>query len=203
MALRIRKATKEDESSLFKICLLTADAGQSAAPQHDFPELPGLVYAVPYVHIPSTWGFVLAEDSGEPVGYVLGSSDTRTFEAYAKEHWWPPLQRKYDPSAAQKSGDVYYANLLRDMHIAPEANIEFSPAHLHVNILPEYHRKGWGKKLIAAAVEHLKGEGLEGIWIGMDPRNTEAREFYRRLGFKNIDGADDNQLGIRFADFCA
>lgn len=202
MAVVIREATKQDEGALTRICLLTADAGKSAEHLHDFPELPGLVYAVPYVNLPTTWGFVLEDEANNGVvGYILGSRDTRAFEAYAHEHWWPPLAEKYPPSIATKPGDIYYTNLLRNMHTAPQSNIDFSPAHLHIDILPAFQQKGLGTKLIRTAVQYLKEEGLEGIWLGLDPRNTGARLFYERLGFQQIEGAPDgNQLGLRFRD---
>ncbi|PPR07194.1 hypothetical protein CVT26_012628 [Gymnopilus dilepis] len=203
MALRIRRATEEDAPALSRICLLTADAGVSAEPLHDVGELPGLVYAVPYVKLPTTWGFVLENlETKEVVGYILGSTDTRAYERYASEHWWPALAEKYQPEKYSKPGDVHYAKLLRNMHTAPDANIDFSPAHLHIDILPGHQRQGWGRKLIAAAVQFLMEEGLQGVWLGLDPRNETARNFYKRLNFKPIEGApDDNQLGLRFADF--
>ncbi|KAF9008943.1 acyl-CoA N-acyltransferase [Cyathus striatus] len=198
MPLTIRKAVESDEAALSHICLVTADAGASAQHLHDFGELPGLVYAVPYVRLPTTWGFVLVEDD-RPVGYVLGSTDTRAYEKYAAEHWWPNLAQKYPPSLATKPADVGYMKLLKNMHVAPEANIQFSPAHLHIDIMEEFQRQGWGRKLIDRAIAHLKDEGLHGVWLGMDPRNNEARKFYEKLGFKKLEGAlDDNQLGLRF-----
>ncbi|KAF8914035.1 acyl-CoA N-acyltransferase [Gymnopilus junonius] len=202
MALKIRRATENDAPALSQICLLTADAGVSAEPLHDFGELPSLIYAVPYVKLPTTWGFVLEnETTKDVVGYILGSIDTRAYERYAAEHWWPPLAAKYAPENFIKLGDVHYANLLRNMHTAPDANITFSPAHLHIDILEEYQKQGWGRKLVAAAVQFLIGEGLQGVWLGLDPRNEGARKFYKRLHFEPIEGADNNQLGLRFADF--
>ncbi|KAF9055476.1 acyl-CoA N-acyltransferase [Hymenopellis radicata] len=193
----IRKATEADTPSLSRICLFTADAGNSAEHLHDFGELPGLLYAVPYAKIPVTcWGFVL-EDQGEIVGYVLGSADTRAFESYASEHWWPPLAEKYPPSLAKKPADERYMNLLRNMHTAPDVNIAFSKAHLHIDILPKYQGKGWGRKLIEAAVEYLKSINVAGVWVGMDPRNVNARAFYERLGFKVIGGTESN-MGLAF-----
>ncbi|KAK7470496.1 hypothetical protein VKT23_001922 [Stygiomarasmius scandens] len=205
MSPSIRRALESDASALSRICLLTADAGSTAESLHDYGELPGLVYAVPYVKLPTTWGFVLVDESkGEAVGYVLGSKDTRTYEAYAAQHWWPPLAEKYPPSMAVKPADERYMKLLRNMHVAPEANMNFAAAHLHIDILPEYQKQGWGRKLIAAAIEHLKGEQVEGdgVWLGLDPRNTGARKFYERLGFKDIEGAPDGNMGLKFADFC-
>ncbi|KAF5322094.1 hypothetical protein D9619_000813 [Psilocybe cf. subviscida] len=201
-SLRIRRATGDDESCLSRICLLTADAGKSAEARHDFKELPGLVYSVPYVKLPTTWAFVLEEEeTKEVVGYVVGSTDTRAYEHHASEEWWPVLAPKYPVENATKPGDIHYSKLLREMNTATDSSVAFSPAHLHINLLDNHQRKGWGRRLIGAAVEYLKGEGLEAVWIGMDPRNEEARKFYTKVGFKEIVGADSNHLGLRFADF--
>ncbi len=201
MTLRIRKGTENDSPSLSRICLLTANAGTSSEDLHDFGELPGLVYAVPYVKLPTTWAFVLDDDAGEVVGYIVGSTDTRAFEKYAAERWWPPISARYPPDRAVKAADVQYAERLRNMSITPEPNIAFSPAHLHINILERHQKQGWGRMMIATAVRFLIGEGLQGVWLGVDPRNEGAKLFYQRLGFKQIEGADANQLGLRFDEF--
>ncbi|KAJ7590828.1 acyl-CoA N-acyltransferase [Mycena floridula] len=206
MTILIRAVRVSDEASLSRICLLTADAGKSAEPLHEFGELPGLVYAVPYVKLPqTTWGFVLEDmdRDGEVVGYILGSKDTREFEAYAGEHWWPQLAEKYPPSKAVRPADKRYMELLRNMHVAPEANIKYAAAHLHIDILAEYQRKGWGRKLMETAINHLAAEQVEGsgVWLGLDPKNEDARIFYTRLGFKDIEGSPAGNMGIKFDDF--
>jgi len=201
MSVTIRKATESDAPALSRICLLTADAGASAEHLHDFGELPGLVYAVPYVKLSTTWGFVLVEESSDQVvGYIVGSKDTRVYERKVAEHWWPALAVKYPPLLAMKPADK---NLLRNMHTAPDANVAFAGAHLHINIMEEYQGKGWGRKLIAIAIEYLKMEGVQGdgIWVGLDPRNEKARKFYERLGFAVIEGAPYGNMGLKFDDF--
>ena len=190
-----------------KICLLTCDAGKSGESLHEYPELPGLVYAVPYVKLPYTWGFVMErEDTGEVVGYILGATDTRAFESAAKETWWPSLTSKYpgegEHKIAGKPDDERYAKLISNMDTTEQECIDFSPAHLHINILEDFQGKGWGRKLIGRAVEHLRDEvGLDGVFLGMDPRNIEARRFYERLGFRRWDGAPEHSVGLRFADW--
>lgn len=217
MTLTIRKALESDAPSLSRICLLTADAGESAEALHDYGELPGLVYAVPYVKLPTTWGFVLVDrdDTNAPVdeseqlgnenekvvGYILGSFDTRAFEKHAADIWWPALAEKYPPSFARKPADERYMKLLRDMHTAPDDNIAFAPAHLHIDILPEYQKKGWGRRLIEEAIEHLRTE-VGGVWLGLDPRNEGAKTFYRKLGFEDIDGAPEGNMGLKFESGC-
>jgi ribosomal protein S18 acetylase RimI-like enzyme len=201
----IRKAEETDAPALSRICLLTADAGKSAGALHEFGELPGLVFALPYIKLPHTWGFVLVDDAeadgDKVVGYILGAKDTRAFEAHAKEHWWPALANKYPASSMTKEDDVKYANFIRNMWDASEACIRFAPAHLHIDILEEYQGKGWGRKLIRRGVEFLKEQdGVNGVWLGMDPRNLDARKFYEKVGFSNVEGADANVVGMSWGD---
>jgi ribosomal protein S18 acetylase RimI-like enzyme len=186
---------------------LTAAGGSSAQALHDHGELPGLVYAVPYVKLPTTFGFVMVNDkTSEVVGYVLGSSDTRAFEREAEKHWWPALRAKYPVDGpgkvTGKETDMGYMKLFQEMHTALEASIAFSPAHLHINILLEYQRQGWGKKLIGSVVEHLRGKGVEGVWVGLDPNNADAKKFYRKLGFEDIKAPGVN-MGLRFNNWKA
>jgi GNAT superfamily N-acetyltransferase len=88
------------------------------------------------------------------------------------------------------------------MHKAPDSNIAFSPAHLHIDMLESYQKKGWGRNLVSTAVEYMITKGLKGVWLGLDPRNEGARNFYKKLQFNTIAGtSDENQMGLRFTDF--
>lgn len=216
----IRRATKDDSSALSYICLATADAGKSAEKLHTAGELPGLVYAEPYVHLPTGFGFVLVDPSrgekGEAVGYVLATWDTETFEKDMKETWLPPYLEKYPLAAADADAaetmpahlreltleDRRFVRLLHNPHVTPAPCLSLSPAHLHIDILADYQRQGWGTKLIKEAVGFLKEEkGLNALWLGLDPRNMAAKRFYQRIGFKSIPGAPDNMMGLQFEDW--
>jgi GNAT superfamily N-acetyltransferase len=87
------------------------------------------------------------------------------------------------------------------MYSASEACVNFSPAHLHIDILPAYQKQGWGKILIKQAIDHLKKEGLDKVWLEMDPRNTGAKVFYGKLGFKEIEGGTPTQMGLSYDEF--
>jgi ribosomal protein S18 acetylase RimI-like enzyme len=73
-----------------------------------------------------------------------------------------------------------------------------SPAHMHINLLPEVQRRGWGRRLIGRVVEHLREEGIGAMWLGINSRNTAARKFYERLGFGGIKGAPNEFLALDF-----
>ena len=143
--------------------------------------------------------------------------------------WFPPLREKYPMSMIEgkkgewsglTSQDENYIRMFHTPEQASEACINFSPAHLvrplnlsmsngstrnhlqHINLLPEAQRQGWGRKLIDRAVVYLRDEvGLDGVWLGMDSRNKDAATFYERLGFRAVEGAPENYVGLKFVDW--
>ena len=204
----IREARASDSKSVSRICLLTGDAGKTAEHLHDFGELIGLMYAEPYVQLPAGFGFVMVDPSKSDavVGYVLGTADTRLFEQQASDSWFPEVQKRYpypprhpqDPDRPLKPADERYIRTIHNPPRTPQVQIAFSPAHLHIDILPEYQRQGWGRRLMDRAFEHLKEQGLDRVWLGLDPRNESARKFYQRLGFEDIEGAPEGVMGYKF-----
>ena len=60
------------------------------------------------------------------------------------------------------------------------------PAHLHIDILPEYHRQGIGTKLMKRLENHFKNHEVTGVHLGTSERNLKAIAFYQKLGFSII-----------------
>ncbi|KAJ3716640.1 acyl-CoA N-acyltransferase [Lentinula raphanica] len=208
MTLTIREARETDADAVSRICLLTAKGGQSADDLHDFKELPGLTYAVPYVKLPTTLGFVLVDDHnsssdddpGEVVGYVLASRNSREFDHYTAEHWWPALAEKYPPSLAKKPADKEFMEFFSNPHGKSDARVSYGAANMHINMLEPYQRQGWGSKLIGKIVEALRKEDPDGgVTLGMDPRNLGVRAFYEKFGFESFEGGKFNELGLKFS----
>ena len=214
----LRRATAEDSPALSHICLVTADAGQSAESQHSAGELPGLMYAEPYVHLPTGFGFVIVDPAKDRRvgGYVLATYDTRHFERDLVEKWFPRYREKYPLSAIDAEvtdttpdhlrsltpGDKRYIALIHAPHTAADDCIQFSPAHMHIDILPEYQRQGWGKRMIGEVVKVLRDEkGLGGLWLGLDPRNAQAKAFYTRIGFQEKPEWPGTMMVLNFKDW--
>lgn len=214
MPFTIRPVVPEDTPALSRICLLTGDAGQSAEPLHRHGKLPGLVWALPYVLLPpetaQTWGFVLTDDAVSDddhttkiiKGYVVGTSDTQAFERATEGEWWPALRIRFPLSSEvdeRTTADQDYIDLIhRVPEVAPEACLAVSCAHMHINLLPEVQRQGWGRKLIGCAVDHLRGQQIGALWVGMDERNVAARIFYGKVGFRGIEGSPDKYMALNF-----
>jgi ribosomal protein S18 acetylase RimI-like enzyme len=200
MPLAIRPATLQDTPALSRICLLTADAGQSAEELHTVKDLPGTVSALPYVNLSSCWGFVLVDSDGpqgdQVVGYVLGSSWVRKFEAEAEEKWWPRMRELYPvstatgattsstvtdnaPSMQYTPSDIYYFNFIAHPTTTGQDVIDAAgPAFMLIGILPDYQRQGWGRQMVEAAARKVREDlgNVKGSWIWAwnDSRNEEA-----------------------------
>ena len=57
------------------------------------------------------------------------------------------------------------------------------PAHLHIDLLPEFQHMGLGRKLMDALCEDLSSKGVKGIVLTVWIRNDNARRFYEKYGF--------------------
>lgn len=205
MTVTIREARPTDADAVSKICLLTANGGKSAEDLHDFKELPGLTYAVPYVTLPHTIGFVLVDDelaeADQVVGYTLAATDSREFDRYTAEHWWPALAVKYPVTLATKPADREFMETFAHPHPKSEVRVSYGAANMHINILEPYQGKHWGTKLVSTMLRALREMNPNGgVTLGMDPRNPGVEAFYAKFGFEHIEGARSNELGLKFAN---
>jgi ribosomal protein S18 acetylase RimI-like enzyme len=56
-----------------------------------------------------------------------------------------------------------------------------------VAVLPDYRGQGYGKQIVLACVESLKAVGARRIRLFVRENNHQALEFYRRLGFEEVE----------------
>jgi ribosomal protein S18 acetylase RimI-like enzyme len=180
----IRHATGTDTEALYDVCVRTADGGQDARGQFDDDRLWGDLFAVPYLLLAPDHAYVLDDGTGRAVGYALGAADTATFVERLRDVWIPATADRIplppDPPISAQDG-------LRALHYHPEwrFNPELAayPAHLHIDILPEWQGRGFGRALMSALINGLRSAGAGGIHLTMLTTNTNARRFYDRLGF--------------------
>jgi GNAT superfamily N-acetyltransferase len=80
------------------------------------------------------------------------------------------------------------------------AVLEEFPAHLHINFLPEYQRRGYGRELVGRFLDEVKGQGARGVHLGMARHSVGARAFYGKIGFETceqvLDGGESGQTGV-------
>jgi len=185
MNLTIRPYHPTDLSSLYRICLLTADNGTDGSHLFSDPDLPGHLYAAPYAVFEPDLCFVLARDH-RPVGYVLGTRDSAAFYEQGERDWFPPLRRRYPlPAANDYSPQAQMISLLHVGHKPGEAKAGY-PAHLHIDILPEGQGQGMGRKLMETFLHRLRELAVPAVHLGVSKQNPRAIDFYERIGFHLI-----------------
>ena len=59
-------------------------------------------------------------------------------------------------------------------------------AHLHIDLLPEFQRQGFGRRLTQRLVDELRARGVPGLHLSLAVTNTAARAFYAHLGFREL-----------------
>lgn len=175
-----------DLPGMYRVCLLTGDAGEDASALYRDPELLGHVYCGPYPTADPGLSLVVVDDQGV-AGYVVATADTAGFDAWCEDAWWPPLRARYPgrPDAGDGSQDHV---LVRRLHQREPADVPAdAPAHLHVDLLPRVQGQGWGRRLIDGLADALRDRGVPGVHLGVSGRNARAVAFYEHLGFVRRD----------------
>jgi len=183
VAASIREATLGDRDACYDICLRTGDSGADASGLYEDPALIGEVYAGPYLAVAGGLGYVAEDDAGV-AGYVLGTSDTRPFEAACERTWWPALRARHgDPGPAPRTPDERMRWLIHYPSTAADDVVARYPAHLHIDLLPRLQGTGAGRALMDRVLARFGAEGAAGVHLGVGRSNERAVGFYRHLGF--------------------
>jgi GNAT superfamily N-acetyltransferase len=187
----IRPYRAADLAAVYDICVRTADAGGDARGRYSTDRLIGDIFAAPYVTLEPEHAHVLDDGAGAAVGYVLGTADTARFARRYRDEWLPATDYPEPPEPPRTREES-----MLWLHFHPERMIEPQlaayPAHLHIDLLPEWQGKGFGRELIGAFLAGLHAAGVARVHLGMAPANTGARAFYGRLGFTEIPVGDPN-----------
>lgn len=193
----IRGYRETDRRDVYDVCVRTANAGTDARGRYESDDLPGDIWAGPYLALEPGLAFVVTvpepvEGTGERVaGYILGTADTRRFVERYRAEWLPRFAAKYAENEDTRAG------FFPDRMLVP--GVDDYPAHLHIDLLPELQRQGWGRALIRRFLAAAAERGAEGAHLAFDPANTGAGAFYERLGFTALPSSrpDAPLYGIR------
>jgi ribosomal protein S18 acetylase RimI-like enzyme len=190
----IRPYASADLRATYDICARTAHNGGDARGIYSDDDLMPDFFTAPYLHFEPDLAFVL-DIGAEPVGYVVGTADTAAFALRYRQEWIPRLAHKYPEGIGEPTtpDDVMIA-----VHYNPERmalpEIAAYPAHLHIDLLPEYQRQGQGRALMVTMLAALAAAGADAVHVAMATANTGARVFYDRLGFHEIAVSDPGPI---------
>ncbi|MBR2415087.1 MAG: GNAT family N-acetyltransferase [Clostridia bacterium] len=127
--------------------------------------------------------FVFADEEDRAVGYILCTEDFANF----RKVFYSDFKTRIDPA---RTAEHKWA----EESIVPHAqhSADF-PAHLHIDLLPDYQGKGIGTQLMNTLFAHLRNKKCRGIMLTVFRHNTGAVRFYERYGFDRI-GENTNNI---------
>ncbi len=184
----IRKAEASDKDAIEDICYRTGYMGEDLSGLEQFNDriLFAALFCQYYILYEKQHCFVAVDtEKNKVVGYILGTPDTKSqrrkvtfamgwriaLRILSVTIWKYPESLKavlhfiggFEPS----SDDFIYTQY---------------PAHLHINILPDYQKSGIGKKLITAFEHHIQSFS-KGVHLITSNKNSKAIPFYRKMGY--------------------
>lgn len=170
-----------------------------------------LWYRAYTVLVPDTC-VVLDDGEGRVVGYCIGTADTTLFAARWREDFVDTIDPEHVPKPDIRTDDPLmdgdmakgfrssaYNASCSSLQDWPDTLQQF-PAHMHIDILPAYQRKGYGTLLINAFFKKVKSVGAKGVHLDMVKSNGKAKAFYERIGFRTgpqvLDGGASGESGV-------
>ncbi|MFJ3669463.1 GNAT family N-acetyltransferase [Streptomyces sp. NPDC090106] len=187
----IRPYRPDDRAALDDICVRTAYNGKDAGPFYDDPGILPAIFAQPYAALEPDLAFVLDDGRGQAVGYVVGVADTPRFAAEFRAEWLPRVIGRFpEGGGVPGTPDAEMRRLLHDPERMIVAELAAYPAHLHIDLLPDWQGRGYGRKLMRTLWRALAVRGVPAVHLVMARANVPARAFYDRLGFHEIEVPD-------------
>jgi ribosomal protein S18 acetylase RimI-like enzyme len=183
----VRPYRDSDRPAVADICVRTALNGGDSSSVHPDRELMPTIFAYPYLELEPELAHVLDDGGGRAVGYILGAADTPRFAGRFRTRWLPSVAGRYPrPAGAPGTPSEEMTALLHDPERMVLPELEPYPAHLHIDLLPPWQGRGFGRALTHTLLDALRARGVEAVHLCMVRTNTPARAFYDRLGFHEI-----------------
>lgn len=184
--VKIEKYAPEHRDAVHRICFDTGFGGDSMAPFFDDAALFGDVLVSYYTDYIPEHAWVLTS-GGETVGYFLGCLDSASCNETTTREIYPRIMRSLLAGKYNLGGRTLgyvtrsiEALMTDELRTAP---LELYPAHLHVNLLPDFRRGGIGRRLIDMYIEYLRERDVPGLHLGTSTVHRRGVPFYRKLGF--------------------
>jgi ribosomal protein S18 acetylase RimI-like enzyme len=183
----IRGAKRSDASAIGEVCYRTGFMGEdlTGSGRFDDPRLFALIFCLYYLWFDTEHCFV-AEVEGKIVGYIIGTGRAESHGPdFDRRMLWRIALRLYAYTSWRHP--AAFREVLRWRRNEGDSSPPHGyRAHLHINILPGYQRRGLGSGLMAAFTAKLKEEGHSRVYLETSNHNQKALAFYRKYGFEEI-----------------
>ncbi len=169
----IRPYLLSDYDIVRRICLETSDMNKRTEISR---QIILKTYCDYYIECEPHNCFVAVNDENVPVGYIICSESYGEYKAKFEEKYLPTLKQFGFSAGLTARGNIIMYRMFAGYY----------PAHLHIDILPEYQHIGVGTRLMDTLVEHLRERDGRGLILAVGSKNKQAINFYTKYGFKEI-----------------
>lgn len=174
--VNIRRCRKTDLDDLREVCRRTSSIPVGKAAQRAFLYN---MYCDYYVERETEYCFAAVDERNRPIGYILCAPD---YTRYRAEFLKTYVKRM--ALACPLKVPMAFGGILMQKPFAAEY-----PAHLHIDILDGWQRKGIGHRLMDALLACLKQQGVPGVMLGVGASNEKGLSFYEKYGFQVLSRA--------------
>ena len=170
--MTVRSYKPTDKENVRFICLNSE--GPCEEPE-DFQHFILTTYCDYYLEHEPYNCFVAADETDRAIGYVICTENYDTFETVFFSEYVPKL----------KINRNFFRAASRSVDLQKEYKALY-PAHLHIDLLPEYQRRGLGHKLVDTLCAHLKAKAVPGVMLTVGSMNLVGQSFYEKYGFTKL-----------------
>lgn len=170
---KVRVYQEKDKDGVENVCV----AASSRAKGKDSPWAKVILrlFCRYYIEMEPNHCVVAVNEENEVIGYVICASN---YDIWKKDF------SKYYLDTCEDEDTIKFGKMCIDG--IEEYSKEY-PAHLHINVHPNYQRMGIGNKLLEKLVDILKQESIKGLMLDVSATNEKGINFYRKCGFEEVD----------------
>ena len=133
-------------------------------------------------------------DDADEIGYVHATSWLETYTGLINDEFLAALSPEKSAEKFRETGCRDTLVLTADNRVVGftvsgrtrDNKMPGSYGDIHaIYILKPYQRRGYGSKLLSAAIEKLRREGFDGFTVWVLESNQKACAFYEKFGFES------------------
>ena len=117
--------------------------------------------------------FVAADENDRAVGYIICAKDYDAYHRVFESEYLPRLSSL----SAKHRFDAKNSTIMQKKYKADY------PAHMHIDLLPEYQRMGLGSRMVDTLRDHLRSQNVPGVMLTVGSGNKVGQSFYNKYGF--------------------
>lgn len=158
------------------------------------------IWCRPYLFLVPNTCFVLDDGQGKAVGYIIGAINSKHFCSKWNTEYLPTVKDDLESLPPPNGKDESETLLLKrrkqtlldlirsnpEKLVYDQRDLLADRGHLHIDLLPAYHRQGYGKQLIQQFIDATRAQGCTGLYLGMVASNLGAAAFYEACGFHRL-----------------